>query len=87
MPVAVVPAFGGLRELTQKSPREKFLPFQFSPHHLTVSRRTVSVWWFLFSWMEKGMAAHSNILAWRIPWTAEPGGLQSTGSQRVGPRD
>ena len=30
------------------------------------------------------MAAHSNILAWRIPWTEEPGGLQSMGSQRVG---
>ena len=35
--------------------------------------------------LEKGMAAHSRILAWRIPWTEEPGGLQSTGSQRVGP--
>ena len=33
--------------------------------------------------LEKGMAAHSNILAWRIPWTEEPGGLQSMGSQRV----
>ena len=32
---------------------------------------------------EKGMAAHSNILAWRIPWTEEPGELQSMGSQRV----
>ena len=30
------------------------------------------------------MATHSSILAWRIPWTAEPGGLQSLGSQRVG---
>ena len=30
------------------------------------------------------MAAHSSILAWRIPWTEEPGGLQSTGSQRLG---
>ena len=30
--------------------------------------------------MEKGMATHSSILAWRIPWTEEPGGLQSTGS-------
>ena len=30
------------------------------------------------------MAKHSSILAWRIPWTEEPGGLQSTGSQRVG---
>ena len=34
--------------------------------------------------LEKEMAAHSNILAWRIPWMEEPGGLQSTGLQRVG---
>ena len=34
--------------------------------------------------MEKEMATHSSILAWRIPWTEEPGGLQSPGSQRVG---
>ena len=34
--------------------------------------------------LEKGMGTHSNILAWRIPWTEEPGGLQSRGSQRVG---
>ena len=34
--------------------------------------------------LEKGMATHSSILAWRIPWTEEPGGLQSIGSQRVG---
>ena len=33
-----------------------------------------------------GVATHSSILAWRIPWTEEPGRLQSTGSQRVGPR-
>ena len=33
--------------------------------------------------LEKGMAPHSSILAWRIPWTEEPGGLQSMGSQRV----
>ena len=33
--------------------------------------------------LEKGMALHSSILAWRIPWTEEPGGLQSVGSQRV----
>ena len=32
----------------------------------------------------KEMATHSSILAWRIPWTEEPGGLQSRGSQRVG---
>ena len=34
--------------------------------------------------LEKGMATHSNILAWRIPWTEEPGRLQFMGSQRVG---
>ena len=34
--------------------------------------------------LEKGMAAHSSIFAWRIPWTEKPGRLQSTGSQRVG---
>ena len=34
--------------------------------------------------MEKGMATHSSILAWRIPWTEEPGRLQSVGSQMVG---
>ena len=42
--------------------------------------------WFL-GWedpLEKGMATHSSILAWKIPWTEEPAGLQSMGSQRVG---
>ena len=34
--------------------------------------------------LEKEMAHHSSILAWKIPWTEEPGGLQSTGLQRVG---
>ena len=34
--------------------------------------------------LEEGMATHSSILAWRIPQTEEPGGLQSMGSQRVG---
>ena len=34
--------------------------------------------------LKEGMAAHSSVLAWRIPWTEEPGGLQFTGSQRVG---
>ena len=34
--------------------------------------------------LEKGMATHSSILAWRIPWLEEPGGLESMGSQRLG---
>ena len=33
---------------------------------------------------EEGMATHSSIFTWRIPWAEEPGGLQSMGSQRVG---
>ena len=34
--------------------------------------------------LEEGKATHSSILVWRIPWTEEPGGLQSMGLQRVG---
>ena len=40
-----------------------------------------------FGWedhLEEEMTTHSRILAWRVPWTEEPGGLQSMGSQRVG---
>ena len=44
-------------------------------------------WFQSLGWedpLEEGMATHSRILAWRIPWTEDPGGLQSMGSQRVG---
>ena len=34
--------------------------------------------------LEEGMATRSSVLAWRVPWTEEPGGLQFTGSHRVG---
>ena len=34
--------------------------------------------------LKEAMATHSSVLAWSIPWTEEPGGLQPTGSQRVG---
>ena len=43
--------------------------------------RRFNPWW---ETLEEEMATHSSILAWRIPWTEEPGGLQSMGSQRVG---
>ena len=33
--------------------------------------------------LEKGIATHASFLAWRIPWTEEPGGLQSMGSQKI----
>ena len=36
--------------------------------------------------LEEGQATHSSILAWKIPWTEEPGGLQSMGLQRIGHR-
>ena len=52
--------------------------------HLPAMQET---WVRSLSWedpLEKEMATHSSILAWRIPWTEEPGGLQSTGLQRVG---
>ena len=45
------------------------------------------IWVRFLGWedrLEKEMATHSTILAWEIPWTEEPGGLQSRGSQRVG---
>ena len=47
---------------------------------------TRETWVWPLDWedpLEKSMATHSCVLAWRIPWTEEPGGLQSTGSQRV----
>ena len=52
--------------------------------HLPATRETQA--WSL-GWedpLEKKMATHSSILAWRTPWTEEPGGLESMGSQRVG---
>ena len=50
-------------------------------------RRHNETWVQSLGWedpLEEGMATHCSILAWRIPWTKEPGGLQSMGSQRVG---
>ena len=50
-------------------------------------RETHGTWVRSLGWdypMEKGMAAHSRILACKMPWTEEPGGLQCLGSQRVG---
>ena len=55
----------------------------------TVKKTSVmqEIWVHSLGWedpQEKRIATHSSILAWRIPWTEEPGGLQSTGLQRVG---
>ena len=67
-------------------------PLQYSWAFLVAQmvKNTPAVWelWVRsLGWedpLEEGMATNSNILAWRIPWVEEPGGLQSMGSQRVG---
>ena len=55
-------------------------------HEVAKSRTRLSnfTFTFLFHVLEKEMATHSNVLAWRIPGTGEPGGLPSMGSHRVG---
>ena len=54
-------------------------------HGVSMSQTQLSDFTFTFHFhaLEKEMATHSSTLAWRIPWTEEPGGLQSMGSQRV----
>ena len=57
-------------------------------HGVTKSRTRLSDFTLTFPlscvYVEKAMATHSSVLAWRIPGTGEPGGLQSMGSLRVG---
>ena len=55
-------------------------------HGVTEGRTRLSDFSFTFHFhaLEKEMATHSSVLAWRIPGTGEPGGLQSMGSRRVG---
>ena len=55
-------------------------------HGVTESRTRLSDFTFTFHFhaLEKEMATHSSVLAWRIPGTGEPGGLPSVGSHRVG---
>ena len=52
--------------------------------HLFPTRLSDFTFTFYFHALEKEMATHSSTLAWKIPWTEEPGGLQSMGSLRVG---
>ena len=55
-------------------------------HEVAKSQTRLSDFTFTFHFhaLEKKIATHSSVLAWRIPGTEEPGGLQSTGSHRVG---
>ena len=53
----------------------------YTVHRITKSQTQLSDFYFP---LENGMSTHSNILAWRIPGTEKPGGLESIGSQRAG---
>ena len=52
--------------------------------HANKKKLTSSICVLVLTLLEKAMAPHSSTLAWKIPWTEEPGGLQSMGSLRVG---
>ena len=57
-----------------------------NPLAITGLARDASLWGLLLSGedpLEEEMATHSSLLSWRIPWTEDPGGLQSMGSHRV----
>ena len=65
-----------------------FFPKNYCIHFLICGIRINICWASIMFWatkitLEEGMATHSSVPAWRIPWTEEPGGLQSMGSQRV----
>ena len=63
-----------------------FFIFECSVHGVAKSQTRLSDFTFAFHFhaLEKEMATHSSVLAWRIPGTGEPGGLPSMGSHRVG---
>ena len=58
--------------------------WQAAVHGILKSQTRPSDFTFTFRALEEAVATHSSVLAWRIPGTAEPGGLQSMGSHRVG---
>ena len=58
-----------------------FLSLKKNLFHLCIN---ASIWFWILCNTEKAMAPHYSILAWKIPWMEEPGGLQSMGSLRVG---
>ena len=69
-----------------QSPRQENLQYScLENHEVTKSRTRLSEFTFTFHFhaLEKEMATHSSVLAWRIPGTGEPGGLPSMGSHRV----
>ena len=70
-----------------RNPGASVLALDNLPHHphphLLLLKRKLNSNLFKLCFLEKEMATHLSTLAWKIPWTEEPGGLQSMGSQRV----
>jgi len=62
----------------------KILPFLVIPTWDVKPSSYLKYYWTLYYRAEKGMATHSSIPVWRVPWTEEPGWQQSMGLQRVG---
>ena len=89
----------GLEKVSfHSNPKERQCQRMYKYHKIALISHAVLPWWLRvlpampetwvqsLGWedpLEKEMATQSSILAWRIPWTAEPGGLQSTGLQRI----
>ena len=69
---------------TLLSQKEIVVFYVAAVHGVAGSRTRLSDFTFHFHALEKEMATHSSVLAWRIPGTGEPGGLLSMGSHRVG---
>ena len=84
--MATVEERGGMKgESSLENPMDEGA-WKAAVHEVSKSRTRLSYFTFTFHFhaLEKEMATHSSVLAWRIPGTGEPGGLPSTGSHRVG---
>ena len=79
-----MPSHYGLKERKKKELIVQYMTDLVSLFWITTILKSKDLIFPTISWMEKAMAPHSSTLAWKIPWTEEPGRLQSMGSQRVG---
>ena len=88
-PQALLPFFTNQTSFTQPSDLKCYFlkkPWGFPNGSLGIHLPVQEMWARSLGWedpLEKEMATHSSILTWKIPWTEEPGGLQSIESQRV----
>ena len=78
-----MPSHYGLKERKKKELIVQYMTDLVSLFWITTILKSKDLIFPTISWMEKAMAPHSSTLAWKIPWTEEPGRLQSMGSRRV----